>query len=350
MPEHGLARGCRHARDVLQNRVCSQQPPRVPFIQFSVPHTGPSSTPPKILLGIEQEWAARSLESVLAPEGLAVIRAHTGRQTLELAALVAPDLVMVDSRLSDIDGLEVCRQLRSLVGLHVPVVMTTSGPVPRDSILDAHRAGVWGVWEQPFDGEILLLRIWNWIRAKRMVEEVRETSLLDAASGLYSYRGLTLRAREMLADGARRATPTSCVALGAVLRASECPDDGVITPSVELVGEIGRVLARAARASDVVGKLSASEFAILAPQTSSSGAAELAHRVRDALSTVPAIRRDAVARALEIRIGMVTIPEAPEEHLEPSELLLRASTALRFAHSSGAPLFRAFEDVPASFH
>ena len=40
--------------------------------------------PPIVLVANDQEWSARSLESVLGPHGFATVRAFTGRQALEL--------------------------------------------------------------------------------------------------------------------------------------------------------------------------------------------------------------------------------------------------------------------------
>src|SRR5687768_18605166 len=69
---------------------------------------GPSR-PPLVLIGIDQEWGARSLDSLLAANGFAVLRAHTGAQTLELAITARPDAVILDWKLADLDGVEVCR-------------------------------------------------------------------------------------------------------------------------------------------------------------------------------------------------------------------------------------------------
>ena len=40
------------------------------------------SRPPLVLIANDQEWSARSLESILGPAGYAVLRAYTGRQAL----------------------------------------------------------------------------------------------------------------------------------------------------------------------------------------------------------------------------------------------------------------------------
>ena len=42
---------------------------------------------PLVLIANDQEWSARSLESILVPKGYEVVRAYTGRQALEQAAL-----------------------------------------------------------------------------------------------------------------------------------------------------------------------------------------------------------------------------------------------------------------------
>src|SRR5215218_1743776 len=68
--------------------------------------------PPLVLVANDQEWSARSLESILGPNGYAVLRAYTGRQALELARSAQPDVVIVDVRMPDIDGLDVCEVLR----------------------------------------------------------------------------------------------------------------------------------------------------------------------------------------------------------------------------------------------
>ena len=308
------------------------------------PHPIPGG-PAKVLLGIEQEWAARSIESVLAPHGMAVIRAYSGGQTLELAETIAPDVILVDSRLSDIDGIEVCHRLRSerQVGPHVPVVLVTSGPMPRESILAAHRAGAWAVWEQPFDAEVVLLRARCWIEAKRMVDDARAASLVDDMTGLYSYRGMAIRAQEVLADAVRRATPTSCIAFAPGLRAGVAPDSFA---SNEVLEAIGHTLRRAARASDVVGRVGHAEFVVLAPATTEAGALDLGQRLQSAVQSLPARIPHRLLRTMELRFGAVTIGVGAARESDPGSLLHRASTALRHAERSPSADVGTAGDMP----
>ena len=66
---------------------------------------------PLVLVANDQEWAARSLDSLLGPNGYAVVRAHTGRQTLDLARTTHPDAIVIDSRLPEMGGLELARRV-----------------------------------------------------------------------------------------------------------------------------------------------------------------------------------------------------------------------------------------------
>jgi diguanylate cyclase (GGDEF)-like protein len=313
-------------------------------------HADASARPPIVVVGVEQEWAARSLESVLGPRGFAVVRAYSGRQTIALAEVAAPDVVLIDSRLPDMDGVEVCRTLRheQRVGPHVPLVLTTSGPAPRDFLRAAYTAGAWSVWEQPIDGELLVLRLQNWVDAKRVVDAAERVSLVDLDSGLYTYRGLNRRAREVLADASRRRTPVACIAIGPVLtRASDTPDETAVPERI--AQEVGRMVAGVARGSDVVGRMGTAEFAILAPMTELPGAVELIERLRDRIASMPPLLSNGASARVALRAGLATLGTEGMAFQDGNDLLVRASTALRYAQAVRATDARTFDQVPATF-
>jgi diguanylate cyclase (GGDEF)-like protein len=311
--------------------------------------------PPIIVIGIEQEWAARSLESVLGPRGFAVVRAYSGRQTLDLAEVAAPDVVIVDSRLPDLDGLEVCRMLRDeqRIGLHVPLVLTTSGPAPREFTRTAYTSGAWSVWEQPIDGELLLLRLDNWVRAKRLVDEAERAALVDSGTGLYTYQGLRRRVREVVADAARRATPVACVAIGVsgesdrgeVVGRAASGEAGV--PGT-VSAELARAIAASTRASDVVGRLGSGDFAIVASATDRAGVEAFVERIRHDLADLPVLVQGVRPR-VHLRAGVATLESKAVSAPESETLLMRAATALRYAQALRDTGVRRFEDVPATF-
>ena len=60
-----------------------------------------------ILIANDQEWTARSLESVLAPHGYEILRAFTGQQALDRASAGQPALILLDAQLPDVHGFDV---------------------------------------------------------------------------------------------------------------------------------------------------------------------------------------------------------------------------------------------------
>ena len=289
-----------------------------------------TSPPPLVLLANDQEWSARSLESVLGPQGFASVRAYTGRQTLELARRVHPDVIIVDAGMPDISGIEICQRLRDDLEFSrsTPIVVTTSGPASRAQRLEALRAGAWEFLSQPIDAESLLLKLTLFVQARREIDRSREESLLDSATGLYNVRGLARRAREIGAEATRRHTPLACVAVAPVA------EDGTPAGRDELDGRVAGLMSeicrRAARSSDALGRLGRAEFAIVAPSTDPAGALRLVERLREQVEAMP-ITFDGVEMRYRMRAGFCAVPNFAHSPVDAVELLLRAAGALRQA-------------------
>ncbi|MBK7715866.1 MAG: response regulator [Gemmatimonadetes bacterium] len=231
------------------------------------------SPPPLVLIANDQEWSARSLESILAPNGYAVLRAYTGQQALDRARSARPDLVILDAQMPDLHGFEVCRQLRAdpRFNATTPIIITTAGPSGRAQRLDAYRAGAWEFLGQPLDGESLLLKLATFLASKLESDRLREESFLDQLTGLYNMRGLSRRAREIGAEVSRRHQPLACIVF-----APEAGDTQVEDQALE---RIGQVLRAQGRSSDAFGRLGDGEFAVVAPDTPSIGAVRMFERL-----------------------------------------------------------------------
>ena len=149
-----------------------------------------------VLLVNRQEWTARSVESVLQPAGFAVIKAYTGRQAIDLAVRLRPDLVIVDYKLSDISGLEVCRAIRAMptVDDTIPFVIATAASLSRKERHECFRARIWEIFSSPFDAVELVGKLETFLSARRQVEEALESTHKDPATGLYNWNGLLARA------------------------------------------------------------------------------------------------------------------------------------------------------------
>jgi diguanylate cyclase (GGDEF)-like protein len=306
------------------------------------------SRPPLVLLANDQEWSARSLESILGPNGYAVLRAYTGKQVLDLARSAQPDLVIMDIRLPDMDGGDVCRQLLddARFNASTPIIITTSGPAERSQRLAALQAGAWEFASQPLDGEVLLLKLDAFMRSKREADRLRAESLLDPTTGLYNMRGLVRRAREISAEAQRLKSPIACVAFAPVAEAPDLEERPLNGDTEHVISYLASLVRRAGRVSDAIGRLGPTDFAIIAPATASDGAVRMMQRIQETMDAEPTTIGDA-AHKLRIRAGYCAVPDFSESTVDAVEMLLRATTALRYLRSeeSAVPI-RAFEDVP----
>jgi DNA-binding response OmpR family regulator len=88
----------------------------------------------RILIVEDERAVARGLEYGLSVEGFEILWAKTGRQALDLARTQDPKLVLLDIRLPDISGFDVCRQLRS-EGFRPPILMLTARDEEVDKVL-----------------------------------------------------------------------------------------------------------------------------------------------------------------------------------------------------------------------
>jgi two-component system alkaline phosphatase synthesis response regulator PhoP len=87
------------------------------------------------ILVVEDEYAvARGLEYGLTRAGFEVTVADTGQCALELARSWDPHLILLDIRLPDISGFDVCRQLRA-EGKRQPILMLTARDEELDKVL-----------------------------------------------------------------------------------------------------------------------------------------------------------------------------------------------------------------------
>jgi len=84
----------------------------------------------KVLIVEDEDAIALPLAEGLSREGFDVVRAATGAEAL---AAAEPDIVLLDLRLPDMDGLDLCRQLRERSQL--PIIIVTARGEEADRVV-----------------------------------------------------------------------------------------------------------------------------------------------------------------------------------------------------------------------
>lgn len=290
----------------------------VPFSRAAPPR------PPLVLVADDQEWSARAFESVLAPAGFAVLRCAGAGQVLEQLRFVAPDLLLVKDDLPG-GGAALVEQLRreGRLPAGTPLFLAAATPLHRAERLALLRAGAWDVIHLPLDAEELVLKLGTLSRAKFECDRVREESLLDPETGFYSVQGLLRRVRELGHLAQRHPGPVACAVLAPE---PNWEAGGQSEPAEGQVERLARRVARAARRSDVVGRVSQTEFAIVAPGTGTAEGLLLARRL-----VADAATDEEGQPPLRVRVGCSGMDDFGEVAMDPVELLVRATMALRRA-------------------
>ena len=290
---------------------------------------------PVVLIAVGRE---RSLMRVLGPTGYSVIESATAGRALERARDTRPDIIILDTELPDLTGLEACRLFRGEphIGRNVPILLLTSGPPTPEQRVTALRAGVWDFLRHPGDADEMALKLETYIQAKRNIDATLAEGLFDPTTGLHSRPGLARRARELGALMARHHGALACI----VFAVDSNPSDP----------RAGNLVAQTARVCDVVGSLGPGEFAVLAPGTSDAGAIRLAQRVASALCASPGgSRENTVTPGPGLRVGYDAVVNLKYAPVDPVALLGRAAAAVRNGRPEpGYPWVRRFDVGSAS--
>jgi two-component system KDP operon response regulator KdpE len=114
----------------------------------------------RILIVDDDPQFRRTLRLALDSSGYEVVDAAGGKDALDAVAAGAPDLIVLDWQLPDMDGVQTCRALRA--HSDVPVIMVTGNRSnPKDVALNA---GANDYLAKPFAVNELLTRIESALR------------------------------------------------------------------------------------------------------------------------------------------------------------------------------------------
>ena len=110
----------------------------------------------KILIVDDDENICELLNLYLKKDGFDTSIAYNGRQAVELAENYNPDLILLDIMLPELDGWQVCREIRKKS--EVPIIMLTAKGETFDKILGLE-LGADDYVTKPFDTKEVVARI-----------------------------------------------------------------------------------------------------------------------------------------------------------------------------------------------
>ena len=145
-----------------------------------------------LVIDDDDDLRAALAEQIALEDDFQVIEAETGLKGVEVATASAPDLILLDVDLPDINGREACRRMRA-GGVKTPIIMLTAAVSDADTV-NGLEAGADDYVAKPFRFAVLLARI----RVQLRSHEQSENAVFHI--GPYEFRP----AQKLLLDAAKK--------------------------------------------------------------------------------------------------------------------------------------------------
>jgi diguanylate cyclase (GGDEF)-like protein len=168
--------------------MCPPDIDQVNWAQAAVdPSTSPCLTLPDsdalTIMVVDDDPVIRSLmQDALEDEGFSVTEAQDGAEACQRCETTVPSLIVVDAVMPNMDGFQLCRELRRRAATqHVPILMAT-GLDDHDSIANAYDAGATDFIAKPLNWLLLIHRVRYMLRGASVLEDLRrnQQQLRDA--------------------------------------------------------------------------------------------------------------------------------------------------------------------------
>ena len=128
-----------------------------------------------ILVISDTQDTPSSPTSVLRTAGFEVLTVNTGQKGLGSARKKRPDLILVNMRLPDMTGMEICRQIKADSQMsYIPLILLSFSKNSSEEMADAKDIGAdrYMVW--PIPGDVLVANVQALIRIKNSHESLRQ--------------------------------------------------------------------------------------------------------------------------------------------------------------------------------
>jgi diguanylate cyclase (GGDEF)-like protein len=262
----------------------------------------------QVVLVVDDDASNISILAHLLEAEYDVVFATNGSEALELARATPPDLILLDVMMPGMDGYEVCRQLKaSTITANIPVIFITG--------LDEHKAesrglelGAVDYVTKPFNVGVVRARVRTHIDLKQAHDALISLAATDGLTGLANRR----RFDDALAVECKRLARMQehlALIMIDIDHFKTFNDTYGHLSGDDCLRRVARVFASAMqRASDTAARYGGEEFACILPETTLSGATEVADRIQAGVADL-AIEHSAspLARHVTISIGVASL-------------------------------------------
>lgn len=283
----------------------------------------------RILAVDDDPVSLRLLEHHLLRDGHEVVKATDGKQALELALKVNPQMVVTDWMMPEMTGIDLCKALRRTKEGQAMYVLLLTGREDEDRVVEGFTAGADEYVVKPFNPKILLARVGAGQRMIEMREQseldrqqrerqvaemavlnrkLKAAALTDVLTRLPNRRYAMRRLEEDLATAVRSGQDLTLIGID-IDNFKLVNDQFGHDMGDRVLQETAAVLRRETRKGDVVCRLGGEEFLVVCSDCNREVGHATAERIREAIEEH--VIGGGFGRSVTISLGVASLHEGP---------------------------------------
>ena len=293
----------------------------------------------RILIAEDDALSRTLLERTLQRAGYAVISVKNGAQAIaELVKQDAPRLALLDWIMPEMDGVEVCREIRRRTGQAYTYLILLSSRESKEDIVAGLESGADDYLTKPFDVDELKARLRTGHRILKLEDhlvEARESMRFQATHDLLTSlwnRGVIVELMTHEIMRSRRERSCTAVMMCDIDHFKSVNDQYGHAIGDEVLREVARRLHNAVRSYDMVGRYGGEEFLVALNKCNPGSAVSRAENLREKIAGRP-IQTANKPVPVTISVGLALSTEFTECTVE--EIMHHADMALYAAKAAG---------------
>jgi two-component system cell cycle response regulator len=277
----------------------------------------------RILVVDDDPSNVRLIQETLHDLDFIIETAADGVQALEKVRQATPDLLILDVMMPRMNGLEVCRIVKSMAtDSFIPIILVTvQGDI--DSKVTGLKLGADDYLAKPYNPLELRARVLSMLRIKSLQDRINAKrrdlealSVTDDLTGLLNHRALQHRLKDEFARAQRYNEPLSVLMID-VDQFKEANDAYGHLFGDRVLTEVSSILRKSVREIDICARYGGDEFIVVLPQTHFSGSLTVADRIWRTVADTP-FTEGKVSAHVTVSLGISFFPNknvATVEHL-----------------------------------
>lgn len=293
---------------------------------------------PYILVVDDDKSSRMLMAAILKKDGYSVIEAADGTEALAHCRQQAPDLILMDALMPNMDGFTACQEIISLDPHRAPPVLMITGLQDDGTLERAIAAGATDFINKPVNATALRQRVGRMLHVRKVDKHLHQLSNFDQLTGLPNRALFMDQAHQLLLQAAQRNGQAAILFIDLDRFKVINETRGHAVGDVLLQG-FGKRLQDTMRPRDLISRLSGDIFTVLLDKVRGpEGAIAAANKILEVAKQPFGTTDQPTYLSASIGIALY-----PEDSKSITELMRQADAAIYRAKSRGGNTFEFYK-------